>query len=386
MNCVEDVEEHITACIHANYSNRPVVIGCCAHATEPTPLIQEQNRGKCQARNISYRDCPFGSYFRSNASTLPWAQKTGYLTIRPNAVVHSIIYDGKLQKAIGVKVIDAVTKQITEYFVRLIFVNASCLNTNLILLNSTSNRFPNGWGNHNELLGKYIAFHNYRARISAVYEGFEYKYHYGRRPTMVLMPSFKIVRQQETDFKRGYIVAYSAERSSCQGGDWQAGLGASFKESLLEPGHWNVYMMMQGETIPKESNQVRLSTTEKDSSGIPQLMVSDEYDENDEKITADFLKEGREMLSKAGCKFINPIDTKQSPGLDIHEMGGVRMGNDPKTSLLNNWNQLHLCKNVFVTDGACMTSTGTQNPSLTYMALTARAANYAADQLKKNLL
>ena len=191
---------------------------------------------------------------------------------------------------------------------------------------------------------------------------------------MVIMPSFRNVYKQEMNFKRGYLLAFSASRDRGTGYD---GIGADFKESLTEPGIWNIDMMMQGETIPKPSNHVRLSKDQKDAWGIPQLITSVDYDENDEALVKDFHEQATEMLEKAGCKDITQIDSKQAPGLDIHEMGGVRMGKDPETSLLNNWNQLHHCKNVFVTDGACMTSTGTQNPSLTFMAITARATNYA---------
>lgn len=377
------VEKHISESIRGNYKNRPVIIGRCAHLTQPNEIHIQQGRGQCQARTLCERGCPYGSYFSSNSSTIPWAQKTGNLTLLPHSVVHSIIYDDKKGKAGGVRVIDNNTKKATEYFAKIIFVNAACLNTNLILLNSTSSRFPGGLGNDNGLLGKYICFHNYRGSVSANYEGFQDSYYYGRRPTMVIMPSFRNVYKQEMNFKRGYLVAFSASRERGTGYD---GIGAELKESLSEPGKWNIFMMMQGETIPKESNHVRLSKDQKDPWGIPQLITSVDYDENDVESMKDFLQQATEMLEKAGCKEIIQNDSKQAPGLDIHEMGGVRMGKDPKTSLLNKWNQLHHCPNVFVTDGACMTSTGTQNPSLTFMAITARAANYAASELKKQNL
>ena len=292
---------------------------------------------------------------------------------------NTINYDDATKKATGVKVIDAVTKEEIIFTAKIIFVNAACINTNLILLNSVSKRFPNGLGNDNGLLGKYIAFHNYRGSITANYEGHLDQYYYGRRPTQVMMPNFRNVHKQETDFLRGYMVFFGASRGKA-GAD---GVGADFKEAITEPGPWSIFMMMQGETIPKESNHVRLNPTLKDAWGIPQIITSDDYDDNDEKLLQDFIKQGKEMLEKAGCTNIASYDSKQAPGLDIHEMGGVRMGRDPKTSLLNEWNQMHLCQNVFVTDGACMVSTGTQNPSLTFMAITARAANYAVEALKK---
>ena len=281
------------------------------------------------------------------------------------------------------RVIDTITKKATEYFAKIIFVNAATLNTNLILLNSTSKRFPNGLGNDSGLLGKYIAFHNYRGNLSATIDGNLDKYYYGRRPTQPMMPNFRNVHKQETDFQRGYMVFFGAGRSAAAAAE---GIGADFKEQSSELGGWHVSMMMQGETVPKESNHVRLSPDQKDEWGIPQLITSVDYDENDERLLKDFLQVGSELLDAAGCKNIHSWDTKQAPGLDIHEMGGVRMGNDPKTSLLNNWNQMHHCKNVFVTDGACMASTSTQNPSLTFMAITARAANYAVEALKKGEL
>ncbi len=394
MTCVEkDMQQKIMAA----YKDRYIVQGRCAHLTKPTSVHIKQGRGQCQARSMCYRGCPFGGYYNSNSTTLPWAEKTGNLTLKPFSVVHSIIYDDKKNKAVGVRVIDAHTKQSTDYFAKIIFVNAACLNTNLILLNSTSNRFPNGLGNDNGLLGKYVAFHNYRGTLSASYDGPEGKYHYGRRPTQPMMPNFRNVHTQETDFLRGYMVFYSAARGR---GNYNAQesvgqyagkgkkynrqeLGGEYKDALSEPGGWYVSMMMQGETIPKEANHVRLSKDQKDEWGIPLLVTSVAYDDNDEKSLKDFLTQGAEMLDKAGCKNIQPHDSKQAPGLDIHEVGGVRMGKDPKTSLLNKWNQLHNCPNVFVTDGACMVSTSTQNPSITFMAITARAANHAVEELKK---
>ena len=380
MNCVE---KEMQKRIMAEYKDRFVVQGRCAHLTKPNPIHTQQGRAQCQARHLCYRGCPYGAYFSSNSSTLPWAAKTGNLTIRPDSVVHSIIYDEQKQKATGVRVIDAKTKQATEYFANVIFLNAACLNTNLILLNSTSNRFPNGFGNDNGLLGKYMAFHNYRGNLTAVYEGFEDTYYFGRRPTAAMMPNFRNVYKQEMDFQRGYMVHYSADRTGWNRGFGQEGIGAEYKNSLLEPGEWSVFMMMQGEHIPLEKDHVRLSEDQKDAWGIPQLVINIDHSENDEKIIKDFLQQGREMLEKSGCKKIEEINTQQAPGLDIHEMGGLRMGKDPKTSMLNKWNQFHNCKNVFVTDGASMTSTSTQNPSITFMALTARAVNHAVEELKK---
>ncbi|MEO6188622.1 MAG: GMC family oxidoreductase [Ginsengibacter sp.] len=383
LNCVE---KEMQGKINSAYPDRNVIIGRCAHLTKPKEIHLAQGRQQCQARSKCDRGCPFGGYFSSNSSTIPWAEKTGNLTLQPNSVVHSIIYDDKLGKATGVKVIDAITKKSTEYFAKIIFVNAACLNTNLILLNSISTRFENGIGNDSGLLGKYVAFHNYRGSLNASYDGPLDSYYYGRRPTQAMMPNFRNVNKQEMDFLRGYTVHFSASRSEYPDADAPGRIGGEYKDSLTEPGGWGVFMMMQGETIPKETNHVRLSKDKKDDWGIPQLITSVGYDDNDERLLKDFLEQGEEMLTKAGCKNISKKDSGQAPGLDIHEMGGVRMGNDPKTSLLNQWNQLHSCKNVFVTDGACMTSTSTQNPSLTFMAITARAADHAVSELKKGNL
>jgi len=296
--------------------------------------------------------------------------------------VHSILYDEQQEKATGVLVIDANTKETTAYFASIVFVNASTLNTNLILLNSTSNRFPNGLGNDNGLLGKFVAFHDYRALIYAQYDGDSTKHTTGRRPTSAYLPRFRNVKKQETDFLRGYAASMSSKRQIIQD---TSGFGADLKNGLLNPeyGPWYVGAHMMGETIPKEENQVTLDKNVVDEWGIPLLKMDIDYDDNDEKMIKDFHAQFTEMFELAGFRDIITIDTKQAPGLDIHEMGGVRMGKDPKTSLLNKWNQLHSCKNVYVTDGACMTSTATQNPSLTYMALTARACRHAIDESKK---
>jgi choline dehydrogenase-like flavoprotein len=370
------VEKYFKEKLQEQYKNRHLIIARCAHITEPKEIHIAQGRAQCQNRTLCQRGCPFGGYFSSNSSTLPWAAKTGNLTLRPDSVVHSIIYDEAKGKAKGVMVIDAKTKESVEYYAPIIFVNAAALNTNLILLNSKSNRFPNGLGNDNGLLGKYVAFHNYRARISAEYDGFADSTTSGKRPTSGYIPRFRNVYKQETDFLRGYAAGFNSGRYDESGHD---GLGLELRENLAKKklGIWRVGSHMMGETIPKESNYVSLDETQKDEWGMPKLKISVDYDNNDEKMIKDFFEQLSEMYTKAGFTNIRTEDSKQAPGLDIHEMGGVRMGNDPKTSLLNKWNQLHACKNVYVTDGSCMTSTSTQNPSLTYMAFAARAVDYA---------
>jgi choline dehydrogenase-like flavoprotein len=308
--------------------------------------------------------------------------KTGKLTIRPFSVVHSIIYDETKQKATGVRIIDGNTKEMIEFYANVIFVNASALNSNAILLNSTSSRFPNGLGNDSGLLGKYIGWHNYRGKASADHEGFKDKKTDGRNPSNSYIPRFRNIHKQEMNFLRGYAIGFWGGRDVSPDTSM---IGDQLRENLLSDklGSWRVATWMMGETVPLEKNHVRLHTDLKDKYGIPQLIVSCEWSENDDRMVEDYVQQSKEMFEKAGFINIKAEDTKSPPGSDIHEMGGVRMGNDPKTSLLNKWNQLHHCKNVFVTDGACMTSTGTQNPTLTFMAITARAANYAIEELKK---
>jgi len=380
------VEDYFSEFIKKHYNDRHVIYGRCAHLTESKPIFLKQGRGLCMSRNICQRGCPYGGYFNANSTLIPWAMKTGNLDLKPNSVVHSVLYDESKQKATGVRVIDTKTKESHDYFAKVIFVTAATLNTNLVLLNSKSNRFPNGLGNDNGLLGKYIAFHNYRGTISAQYEGFPNFTTKGTKPTSHYIPRFRNVHKQETDFLRGYAAGFGAKPARETIRD---GFGNNLKNQLLntrETGVWNVGSHMMGETIPKITNEVTLDFEKVDQWGIPQLNIDIDYDENDEKMLKDFFEEFTEMYSKAGFINIKTHDNHRNPGNDIHEMGGVRMGKDPKTSLLNRWNQLHNCKNVFVTDGACMTSTSTQNPSLTFMAISARAANYAIQELKKSNL
>jgi choline dehydrogenase-like flavoprotein len=381
-NCAE---EHLSKTIRQKFG-RHMVHARWAHLTQPTELHLQQGRGKCQARNLCMRGCPFGGYFSSVSSTLPWAERTGNLTIRPHSVVHSIIFDDKTQKATGVRVIDAITKETVEYFARVIFLNASALNSNLILLNSTSNRFPQGLGNDNGLLGKFVAFHNYRAGVGGQLDRFDDQYYFGRNPSEPIIANYRNLGKQEMDYVGGYTTFTGAYRKRGKEEQVESTCGSELKAAVAKPGPWHIYMYMQGETIPKESNQVRLSKTQTDQWGIPLLETDVGYDDNDEKMIKDFTEQSIAMFEAAGCTDVTSYDTGQAPGLDIHEMGGCRMGQDPKTSLLNQWNQLHHCPNVFVTDGACMTSTGNQSPSILYMALTARAVSHAASEMKKRNL
>ena len=379
MSCIED---HFKKAIASNYKDRHLINARCAHITDPQPIHIEQGRSKCQNQAMCNRGCVYGGYYSSNASTLPWAMKTGKCTIRPFSVVHSIIYDEKKGKATGVRIVDAESKDLIDYYASVIFVNASALNSNAILLNSVSDRFPNGLGNDSGVLGKYVAWHNYRGKGGASYDGLKDKKTDGRNPSHSYVPRFRNVLKQETDFLRGYAIGFGGGRGYHSDTDM---IGDQLRENILhrEMGNWHIISRMMGETVPLEKNHVRLHNEQNDKYGIPQLIVSCEWSDNDDKMVEDYMEQTKEMFEKAGFTNIKVEDTKSPPGADIHEMGGVRMGHDSKTSLLNKHNQVHLCKNVFVTDGACMTSTGTQNPTLTFMALTARAANFAVEELKK---
>ncbi len=384
LNCVE---EYFKETLKKHYGDtRHLINARCAHITDPQPIHTKQGRTKCMSQNMCNRGCVLGGYFSSNSSTIPWAFKTGNLTMRPDAVVHSIIYDEEKGKATGVRIIDRLSREMIEFYSDIIFVNASTINSNAILLNSRSSRFPNGLGNDNGLLGKFLSNHNYRGKANASVEGFKDKKTEGDRPTYAYIPSFRNVYEQETDFQRGYAIGVAAGRGTWSDTDM---IGDQLRENLLNPklsDSWYISTWMMGECVPVEKNHMRLHPELTDKYGIPRIVVSVEWTDNDDKMTKDYVEQSKEMFGKAGFKNIRAEDTGAPPGSDIHEMGGVRMGRDPKTSLLNKWNQLHLCKNVFVTDGACMTSTGFQNPTLTFMTLTARAANHAVDELKKGNL
>jgi choline dehydrogenase-like flavoprotein len=381
------VEEHFKAQIKKHYGNdRHLIYGRVAHITEPKDIHLQQGRTRCMSQNMCNRGCVLGGYFSSNASTIPWAMKTGNMTMRPDAVVHSIIYDEQKEKATGVRIIDRHTMEMEEFYADIIFVNASAINSTAILLNSTSDRFPDGLGNDSGILGKYITWHNYRGHANAHVEGFENKKTDGARPTNAYIPRFRNVKKQETDFLRGYAVGVAAGRGSDSDTSM---IGDQLRDNILNPelnDTWHISTWMMGECVPVEDNHIRLHESLTDKYGIPQIVFSCEWKENDIKQADDYVEQMTEMFEKAGYKNISAVNRDTLPGQDIHEMGGVRMGKDPKTSLLNKWNQLHHCKNVFVTDGACMTSGGTQNPTLHYMALTARAANHAVEELKKGNL
>jgi len=371
------IEKHVQKSIAENFKGRHLVMSRTANLS--VPLL---GRGPCQYRNLCFRGCPFGGYFSSNSTTIPAAQKTGNLTIRPFSVVHSIIYDDEQQKAIGVHVIDTNTKASTEFYGNIIFVNAGTLNSTLILLNSTSHRFPNGMGNDSGELGHNLMDHNYNGRIGGEHPGFEDQYYYGRRPTGVYIPRFRNWGDDnQSAFKRGFAYASFGSRGIPDTGNMS--IGKDFKDALTEPGPWNFHMVGMGECLPNHNNKVSLSSDQKDDWGIPLLNIDASFTENEHNMTRDILNSGAEMLEKAGFVNISTTDVNSAMGLGIHEMGTARMGRDAKTSVLNGHSQVWGASNVFVTDGACMTSGACQNPSLTYMAITARAVDFAVAELKK---
>lgn len=384
---MNNFEKLVKEKIESNFPGRNLIISRTANLTKPTEAHTSLGRGQCQARDLCSRGCPYGAYFSTQSATLPAAQKTGLLTLKTDAVVYSIIYDEQKQKATGVRVVDAATKKLTEYFADIIFLNAGSINTNLLLLHSTSKRFPNGLGNDSGTLGKYIMTHNYRVRASGVYEGMHDSYYAGRRPNGVYMPRFRnFGNDRQNNFKRGYALACSSYRQGWGTGNNTEGIGVELKEKLSEPGPWVFFGTAMGEMLPYEDNRVWLDKNQKDDWDIPLLHADVHWHENEDQMAKDAVEQMHEMLDKAGLKNITAEDNHQAPGKDIHEMGGCRMGHSPKNSMLNEWNQLHAVKNVFVTDGACMTSSACQNPSLTYMAITARAADHAVSEMKKRNL
>lgn len=377
LNCVE---KHIKSRIEKDYPGRHLIIGRVAHLTVPL-----NGRGKCQYRNRCDRGCPYGAYFSSNAVTLPAANATGNLTIRPFSIVQSIIYDEEKGKASGVRIIDAETNEVMEYYARIIFCNASALSSTQILLNSTSNRFPNGLGNDSGELGHNLMDHTYRIGAMGVVEGFEDQYYKGRRPNGIYIPRYvNLDEKTKSDkFVRGFGFQGGGGRSGWGAGANLEDFGGDFKDSLMKPGPWEFFITGFAECLPYHENKVYLNKDVLDKWGQPTLSIDCEWKENEKALNKQIREDAKEMLQRVGLKDIVDFDKQHEPGFGIHEMGTARMGRDPKTSVLNATNQVHACKNVFVTDGACMTSSSCVNPSLTYMALTARAANHAVSELKK---
>ena len=377
LNCVEKQFKQSVA----DKFGRALIIGRAAHLT--APLAHSPQRGTCQFRNMCIRGCPFGAYFSSNSSTLPAAEKTGNMTLRPNSIVYGLIHDGQEERARGVRVLDAETGAQTDYFARVIFLCASTFGSAFILLNSTSSRFPNGFGNDSGELGCNVMDHHLGVGASARVEGFEDRYYSGRRPNGFYIPRFRNIGKDKRDYLRGFGYQGRAMRSEWPNLMRDDALGAELKRKAAAPGPWHIGMGGFGEMLPHHDNRVTLDHSRKDKFGLPVLAFDAVLRDNEFRMRKDMASDAAEMLSAAGFKDVRPADSVPGVGLAIHEMGAARMGRDPKTSVLNAWNQVHACKNVYVTDGACMVSSACQNPSLTYMALTARAANHAVDELKR---
>ncbi|NOQ92698.1 MAG: GMC family oxidoreductase [Flavobacteriaceae bacterium] len=377
------VENHLKKSLSKNYDDRVLTIGRIAHLTKGENF---EGRSRCQYRDRCMRGCPYGGYFSSNSSTLPAAKRTGNLTLRPNSVVHEIIYDDNLKKATGVRVIDTISKEEFVFNSKIIFCCASTIATASILLQSKSKRFPNGLGNDSGELGHNIMDHHLGAGASGKTSLFKDKYYKGRRPTGIYIPRFRNINKKENklNFIRGYGYQGGGGRGNNSEFIAELGYGAKLKEKLLEPGTWRMSLGGFGECLPNHDNKMTLDFEKLDEWGLPTVTFDAEWKENELEMRKDMIQQAKEMLEKAGFEDIRTFDNKSAIGIGIHEMGTARMGRDPKTSVLNKNNQIHTVLNVYVTDGACMTSSGCQNPSLTYMALTARAANHAAKQFNKN--
>ena len=380
LNCVEDV---LKSSISEKYSDRNLTIGRTAHITEGTkPGL---GRSTCQYRDRCRRGCPFGAYFSSNSSTLPAAEATGNMTLRPNSLVFEIVYDDTKKKAKGVKIIDSETNLTYEFNAKIIFVCASTVGSTSILLKSKSSRFPNGMGNDSGELGHNLMDHHFQVGATGKFEGFKDKYYTGRRPNGIYIPRFRNIggSTNRKDFLRGYGYQGGASRT-----DWtetikELSYGKELKEAVLSPGDWSMGLNGFGETLPYHDNKMYLNHDKTDKWGLPTVTFDAQLRENELNMRKDMTEQAQEMLERSGFVDVKPMGGNYGFGEGIHEMGTARMGRDPETSVLNNYNQIHAVPNVFVTDGSAMTSAGNVNPSLTYMALTARAVKHAVSELKK---
>lgn len=377
LNCVED---HLKKSMAKNFG-RILTSGRVAHITTGEKTFE--GRSPCQYRNRCIRGCPYGAYFSSNSSTLPAAERTGNMTLRPNSIVYEVMYDADNKRATGVRIKDRESNEEIEYKANVIFLCASAIASTSILLQSKSDRFPDGMGNDSGELGHNVMDHHFRAGASGKYDGFEDMYYKGRRPNGIFIPRFRNLNDSEKmPFLRGYGYQGGASR-----GDWSAavaelGYGKELKEALTRPGGWTLGLTGFGETLPYHENKMTLDYNRRDKWGLPTVTFDAEFGENELEMRKDMVEQAVRMLEKAGFKDINPVDSLGALGLGIHEMGTARMGWDPKTSVLNRNNQVHEVPNVYVTDGSFMTSAANQNPSLTYMAMTARAAAHAAQNFK----
>ena len=379
LNCVE---KDVAARLKEQYKGkRHLIIGRTANLTAPIA-----GRTQCQFRARCWEGCPFGGYFSTQSSTLPAARATNNLTVRPFSIVTKIIYDKETQKAKGVEVLDAETNKTYEFFSKIVFLCASSLNSTWILFNSATDIWPGGLGSSSGELGHNVMDHHYNIGASGTVEGYEDKYVYGRRANGFYIPRFVNLFGDKRDYLRGFGYQGSASRQGWSREIAELNIGSDFKEALTEPGAWTMGATGFGEILPYHDNKISLDKNRKDKWGLPVLEMDAELKENEMKMREDIKVELKAMLESAGIKNVHTWDNGHAVGHGIHEMGTARMGRDPKTSVLNGMNQVWDCKNVFVTDGACMTSSACQNPSLTYMALTARAADFAVSELKKGNL
>jgi choline dehydrogenase-like flavoprotein len=377
------VEKDVAARIKQHYNNkRTLIIGRTAHVTGPLP-----GRTLCQYRDMCSNGCPYGGYFSTQSSTLPAAVATGNLTLRPFSIVTDIIYDKDTKKAKGVRVLDAETNQTYEFFSKIVFLCASSFNSTWVLMNSATDIWPDGLGSASGELGHNVMDHHFRCGASGDVEGYENKYYSGFRPTGFYIPRFRnLPGDEKRDYLRGFGYQGAASRQGWSREVKEMSIGADLKDMLSEPGPWGMGATAFGEILPYHDNTISLDKSKKDKWNLPVLAMNVTIRENEKKMRQDMMNDMKEMLEASGVKNVTTFDNEYFPGMGIHEMGTARMGRDQKTSVLNSNNQVWDCKNVFVTDGACMTSASCVNPSLTYMAMTARAANFAVDELKKGNL
>jgi choline dehydrogenase-like flavoprotein len=376
------VEKAVAARIKDHYKeSRHMLIGRAANLTKAI-----QGRTNCQFRSKCWLGCPFGGYFSTQSSTLPAAVATGNLTLRPFSIVTKILYDKDTKKATGVEVLDAETNQTYEYFAKVIFLNASTLNSTWVLMNSATDVWEGGLGSSSGELGHNLMDHHFRLGASGRMEGFDDKYVYGRRPNGIYIPRFRNLGNEKRDYLRGFGYQGGASREGWGRNVAELSIGGDFKDALCEPGGWTMGITAFGETLPYHENKVTLDKTKKDKWGLNILSIDAEIKENEINMRKDMMADGLEMLEMAGLKDVKTFDNGYTLGMGIHEMGTARMGLDPKTSVLNKFNQVWDATNVYVTDGAAMTSAACQNPSLTYMAMTARAVDHAFAELKKGTI
>jgi choline dehydrogenase-like flavoprotein len=377
LNCVET---HLQAAMAEKFK-RKMTIGRVAHLT--APLAHSPQRGTCQYRNLCIRGCPYGAYFSSNSSTLPAAEATGNMTLRPNSIAYELIYDDSKQRATGVRVLDAETSEHLEFTAKVIFVCASTFGSTHLMLNSVSKRFPHGFGNDSGELGCNIMDHHLDVGAGALVNDFQDQYYTGRRPNGFYIPRYRNLGGEQRDYIRGFGYQGGASRLGWTRLMLDQTIGAELKDKAATPGPWYIRMGGFGEILPNHGNRVTLDKTRKDKWGLPLLAFDAQLRENELKMRKDMANDAAEMLESAGFREVRTFDRETGVGLGIHEMGTARMGKDPKTSVLNKWNQVHACKNVYVTDGSFMVSSACQNPSLTYMAFTARAVDHAVGELKR---